>query len=70
MNQQDSKDDLTTKLALKAINLAGARSNEIDRYCWMIVHEYRHGVLPVEYDIRDIDEHLYLTVLKKARNHL
>ena len=29
----------------------------------MAVHEYKHGVLPSEYDIRDIDE-LYLKLCK------
>ena len=34
----------------------------------MIVHEHKHGVMPTEYDIREIDEELYLDVLKKARD--
>ena len=61
---------LTKKLALKAIEITGSRSNVIERFCWMVVHEYRHGVMPVEYDIRDIDEDLYMDVLNIAKNNL
>ena len=25
---------------------------EIEKFCWMAVHEHKHGVLPSEYDIR------------------
>ena len=35
-------------------------NGEIEKFCWMAVHEYKHGVLPSEYDIREIDEELYL----------
>ena len=31
---------------------------EIEKFCWMAVHEHKHGVLPSEYDIREIDEGL------------
>ena len=58
---------LVLELARKAIKIANTRSNEIERYCWMVVHEHTHGVLPVEYDIRDINEDLYLSVLKQAK---
>jgi hypothetical protein len=34
-----------------------------ERNCWMAVHQHVHGVLPSEYDIREIDEDLYLAVL-------
>jgi hypothetical protein len=34
-----------------------------ERNCWMAVHKHMHGVLPSEYDIREIDEDLYLAVL-------
>jgi hypothetical protein len=33
-----------------------------------VVHRYAHGVLPSEYDIRDIDEALYLEVLAERRS--
>ena len=34
-----------------------------ERNCWMVVHRHVHGFLPVEYDIREIPEDLYLAVL-------
>lgn len=38
-----------------------------ERNCWMVVHRHGHGVLPSEYDIREIDEDLYLAVLEARR---
>ena len=38
-----------------------------ERNCWMAVHQHVHGVLPSEYDIREIDEELYLAVLAYRR---
>ena len=40
-----------------------ATSQDPERNCWMAVHRHVHGVLPSEYDIREIDEELYLEVL-------
>ena len=60
-------DPLIQKLSKKAIELSGNSKKEIERTCWMIVHEHKHGVMPSEYDIREIDEELYLEVLKTAR---
>ena len=40
---------------------------EIEKFCWMAVHEYKHGVLPSEYDIREIDENLYLRLLNEFK---
>jgi len=42
-------------------------SNDAERNCWMAVHRHVHGVLPSEYDIREIDEALYLEVLNARR---
>ena len=58
--------DLINSLAQKASLLRGDSNSDLERFCWMVVHEYIHGVMPVEYDIREIDESLYLSVLKKA----
>ena len=60
--------NLIKKLSEKAIDLSGKSKKELDRTCWMIVHEHKHGAMPTEYDIREIDEELYLEVLKTARN--
>ena len=41
--------------------------DELEKFCWMAVHEHKHGVLPSEYDIREIDEELYLKLLKEFK---
>jgi len=38
-----------------------------ERNCWLVVHRHQHGVLPSEYDIREIPEELYLAVLAARR---
>ena len=43
--------------------------NEKEKFCWMAAHEFKHGVLPSEYDIRDIDEELYLQLLQKFKKN-
>ncbi|MCS5690374.1 hypothetical protein NZK33_00045 [Cyanobium sp. FGCU-6] len=40
---------------------------DAERNCWMVVHRHVHGVLPSEYDIRDVPEPLYLAVLAERR---
>ena len=60
-------DPLVQKLSKKAIDFSGESKKELERICWMIVHEYKHGVMPTEYDIREIDEELYLEVLRIAK---
>ena len=42
-------------------------SQDPERNCWMAVHRHIHGVLPSEYDIREIDEELYLAVLEARK---
>lgn len=37
------------------------------RNCWLAVHQHVHGVLPSEYDIREVPEDLYLAVLERRR---
>ena len=41
--------------------------SEIEKFCWMAAHEHKHGVLPSEYDIREIDEELYLKLLQEFK---
>ena len=60
-------DQSIQKLSQKAIVLSGNSKKELERYCWMVVHEHKHGSMPTEYDIREIDEELYLEVLRMAR---
>ncbi|MFM7086154.1 MAG: hypothetical protein ACKOXO_04075 [Cyanobium sp.] len=40
---------------------------DAERNCWMAVHQHVHGVLPSEYDIREVPEDLYLEVLAARR---
>ena len=40
---------------------------DAERNCWMAVHRHEHGVLPSEYDIREVPEELYLAVLAERR---
>ena len=58
---------LIEKLSRKALDLSGNSKKDLERTCWMIVHEYKHGAMPTEYDIREIDEELYLEVLRTAK---
>ena len=44
-----------------------ASCGDPERNCWMALHQHTHGVLPSEYDIREIDEELYLKVLALRR---
>ena len=53
---------LLTQLVQTSRQFDGTAS-DAERNCWMAVHQHMHGVLPSEYDIREIDEDLYLAVL-------
>ena len=66
----DYPDSLIKILISKVKNYPNFSEIELEKYCWMAVHEHKHGVLPSEYDIREIDESLYLILLKqfKAEN--
>ena len=55
------------ELVRKALGLSANARGELERSCWMVVHEHHHGVMPSEYDVREIDEHLYLKVLEISR---
>ncbi len=68
MNPYDP--NLINKLALKTIENLSEFNSDVEKVCWMVVHEYHHGVKPFEYDIREIDETLYLSVLKSIKEKL
>ncbi len=63
---------LIDELAEKVLKFLKESDNcDIEKACWMIIHEYHHGIMPFEYDIREIDETIYLAVLeeiKKTKN--
>ena len=66
----DHPESLIESLLLKVKKYPRFSKEEIEKFCWMAVHEHKHGVLPSEYDIREIDEGLYLQLLQafKSKN--
>ena len=63
----DYSESLISSLIKKVKESPRFSEEEIERFCWMAVHEYKHGVLPSEYDIREIDENLYLKLLQEFK---
>ena len=63
----DYSDSLIKILVSKVKNYPNFSANEVEKFCWMAVHEHKHGMLPSEYDIREIDENLYLILLKQFK---
>jgi len=59
---------LVTTLVARLRELYGASPSDLERMCWTVVHEHHHGAMPSEYDIREVDEDLYLAVLVAARS--
>ena len=65
----DYPESLIKKLFIKVKEYPRFSNGEIEKFCWMAVHEHKHGVLPSEYDIREIDENLYLQLLKEFKSN-
>ena len=63
----DYPESLIQELSLKVREYPRFSNGEIEKFCWMAVHEHKHGVLPSEYDIREIDEDLYLQLLQEFK---
>ena len=63
----DYPESLIKTLLIKVKEYPRFSQGEIEKFCWMAVHEYKHGVLPSEYDIREIDEELYLKLLQEFK---
>ncbi|KZR91062.1 hypothetical protein MITS9508_00300 [Synechococcus sp. MIT S9508] len=59
---------LVTTLVVRVQELYGPSPSDLERMCWTVVHEHHHGTMPSEYDIREVDEDLYLAVLTAARS--
>tara|TARA_Y100001968_G_scaffold329946_1_gene380485 strand:- start:2311 stop:2523 length:213 start_codon:yes stop_codon:yes gene_type:complete len=59
--------EVVDKLARRAIDLSRGSTSEIDRFCWILLHEYIHGFRPSEYDIREIEEEKYLELLERVK---
>ena len=66
----DYSESLIKLLIQKVKEYPRFSNGEIEKFCWMAVHEHRHGVLPSEYDIRDIDEELYLQLLQEFKSNI
>ena len=62
----EDQDPLIQQLA-QASREFDATGKDPERNCWMAVHRHMHGVLPSEYDIREVPEDLYLAVLEARR---
>ena len=61
---------LIKSLFIKVKEFPRFSNEEIEKFCWMAVHEHKHGVLPSEYDIREIDEELYLQLLQEFKSNI
>jgi len=66
----DYPESLIKKLFIRVKEYPHFSKVEIEKFCWMAVHEHKHGVLPSEYDIREIDEDLYLQLLKEFKSNI
>jgi len=64
----DYSESLIRSLIKKVKEYPRFSNEEIEKFCWMAVHEQKHGVLPSEYDIREIDEELYLEILQEFKS--
>ncbi|AKN60790.1 hypothetical protein WB44_06430 [Synechococcus sp. WH 8020] len=58
---------LVTALVERVHAVYGAQLSDVERQCWTVVHEYHHGAMPTEYDIREVSEDLYLAVLEATK---
>ena len=65
----DYSESLIKSLSKKVKEYPRFSKEEIEKFCWMAVHEHKHGVLPSEYDIREIDEDLYLELLQELKSN-
>ena len=63
---EESRSELLRRLAEESFAF-DVTASDPERNCWLVVHRYTHGLLPSEYDIREIDEALYLEVLAERR---
>ena len=66
----DYSPSLIKSLFIKVKNYPRFSMGEIEKFCWMAAHEHKHGVLPSEYDIREIDEDLYLQLLEQFKSNI
>ena len=65
----DYPESLIKNLFVKVKEYPRFSNKEIEKFCWMAAHEHKHGVLPSEYDIREIDEELFLKLLEESKSN-
>ena len=63
-------ESLIKELFVKVKEYPRFSMGEIEKFCWMAAHEYKHGILPSEYDIREIDEDLFLQLLGEFKSNI
>ena len=63
-------ESLIKELLIKVKEYPQFSKAEPEKFCWMAVHEHKHGALPSEYDIREIDEDLYLKLLREFKSNI
>ena len=66
----DYSESLIKSLIKKVMEYPRFSKKDIEKFCWMAAHEHKHGVLPSEYDIREIDEDLYLVLLHEFKSNM
>ena len=66
---KDYPESLIKNLCIKVKEYPDFSIGEIEKFCWMAAHEHKHGILPSEYDIREIDEKLYLQLLQEFKTN-
>ena len=66
----DYSEKLIKSLCKKVRDYPRFSYGEIEKFCWMAAHEHKHGALPSEYDIREIDEMLFLQLLKEFKSNI
>ena len=66
----DYPESLIKKLLIKVKKYPRFTKGELEKFCWMAAHEHKHGVLPSEYDIREIDEDLYLQLVQEFKSNI
>jgi hypothetical protein len=67
MSASSAADPTLVQQLAEASREFDATGADPERNCWLAVHRHVHGVLPSEYDIREIDEELYLAVLERRK---
>ena len=64
------KREISQRYDLKGTDTSVDLEKEIEKVCWRASHEDKHGVLPSEYDIREIEEDLYLQLLQEFKSNI